>query len=174
MFLKPGELTSYLGINPQGPDSKRSTLKVRIVNAMIDDTKSGTSAIARKCAIYVRCANIEQSAECLEAQERRCREAAANRGWEVSPGCVSLDGVVTGSRTAGRTALGALLAETLRVPCAFDCVLVDNVSRLYRNLQELASFIVALKTHGVDVFVVENLDSDLMSTLSSSGWPWPF
>jgi uncharacterized protein (DUF169 family) len=63
---------------------------------MNDDTKSAKSAIARKCAIYVRCANIEQSAVRLEVQEHRCREAAAISGWEVPPGCVYPDEAVLG------------------------------------------------------------------------------
>jgi len=161
-FLKSDELRPHLGINPQGLDSRRSSLKVRMVNAMIENTESAKSAIARKCAIYVRCASIEQSAERMEAQERRCRKAAANRGWEVSPGCVYRDEGVSGLRPAGRIGLEALLAEALRVPCLFDCVLVDDASRLYRNLNELALFIMPLKMRGVDVFVAGNRGSDLM------------
>ena len=82
-----------------------------------------------RAAIYARFSTDRQDVRSLEDQRHRCEERAADRGWSV----VALfnDAAVSGA-TLKRTGLQELLSAARRGQ--FDVVLVDDLSRLSRDL----------------------------------------
>jgi DNA invertase Pin-like site-specific DNA recombinase len=68
---------------------------------------------------------------------RRCRDFAASQHWGVSEDYVRFDEAKSAASLAGRDALKSLLEDAKRKPTPFDCVLVDDTSRLARYLPDV-------------------------------------
>jgi len=95
-------------------------------------------------AIYARFSTDRQDARSIEDQERRCRRYAEERGWQVVQ--VYEDAAVSGT-TIGRAGLQRLLADAKR----FCRVLVDDLSRLSRDLVDTLTLTRQLSERGVEV-----------------------
>jgi DNA invertase Pin-like site-specific DNA recombinase len=96
----------------------------------------------------------------LVDQERCCRELAEQKGWIVLDDHIYSDEAKSGTSRAGRTGLEAMLAAAQRSPRPFDYLLVDDTSRLARDLLDVLILIQTLKDCGVEVyFVGQGLDS---------------
>jgi site-specific DNA recombinase len=83
----------------------------------------------RRVAIYARFSTDKQDARSIEDQVRRCRAAAAGRGFVVVTEYA--DAAISGSHTV-RANLQRMLADAKRK--AFDSLLIDDLSRLARDL----------------------------------------
>lgn len=84
-----------------------------------------------KVAIYARYSTDKQDARSLDDQFRRCREYAARNGHEVVR--EFSDGAQSGA-SMHRPGLKALLEEAGRRPNEFTTILVDDLSRLSRDV----------------------------------------
>jgi hypothetical protein len=112
----------------------------------------------RRCAIYLRSASGDL--ESFEEQERSCRAAARQLNWIVLDDYVRKERgkFGTSSRELG---VKTLIAEAEKSPQPFDCVLVDDMSRLSRNVGEALELIKDLECHGVGFyFAKEKLSSN--------------
>jgi len=82
-------------------------------------------------SIYARYSTDRQDARSIEDQVRRCRRFADERGWDVA--AEFTDAAQSGASLA-RASLQRLLAAARARNAAFAAVLVDDLSRLSRDL----------------------------------------
>ncbi len=114
----------------------------------------------RLCAIYPRYSSDLQRESSIEDQVRKCRERAAREDWSIAERYTVGDEAVSGESIEGRPALKALLAAAKLRPRPFDCVLVEDTSRLSRNLADQLRMIEIFKFNGVDVVsVMQGIDT---------------
>ena len=107
-----------------------------------------------KAVIYARYSTDRQTESTILDQLRRCREAAAARGWTVSAEFTDegISGAALGNRPGVQAALGALRPG--------DVLLVVDTTRLSRS-QDLAPLLTRLRHRGVRVLgVLDGFDSD--------------
>lgn len=107
-----------------------------------------------RCAIYARFSSDLQRPTSIEDQIRRCTEFAAKQGWIVVEEFVRRDEARSAATVAGRDALNALMAAAKTKPKPFDCLLVDDTSRLARYLPDVLSMNDVLLYHGVFIYAV--------------------
>lgn len=107
-----------------------------------------------KCAIYARFSSDLQRAASIEDQIRRCRDFAAHQGWTVVDEFVRCDEAKSAATLTGREALQSLLTDAKNRPAPFDCLLVDDTSRLARYLPDVLSMNDKLRYHGVFIYAV--------------------
>jgi site-specific DNA recombinase len=124
-----------------------------------------------RCAIYKRSAcEAQQQPGSLADQERHCREAADQHGWMVADEYIREDAGVSGN-TLRRVGLLSLLSNGERTPRPFDVLMVNDASRLGRNITILLEIMRRLEHCGIRLFVVNeplgsfDLDSLQMLTL---------
>src|SRR5690349_13135209 len=111
-----------------------------------------------RCAIYARYSSDLQRETSIEDQVRRCEEFAARNGWTIATKYA--DRAISGAAIANREQLQLMLRDSQRRPQPFDRVLIDDTSRLSRNLPEILTLIEQLKFHDIYVTaVVQGIDS---------------
>src|SRR5580704_969070 len=110
----------------------------------------------RRCAIYARYSSDLQRDSSIVDQHRNCRTFAVGRRptpswdtWPVLDDYVCGDEALSGASLKDRKALQWLIAEAKQKPRPFDCVLIDDTSRLARNQPDQRRIIDILKYHGV-------------------------
>jgi site-specific DNA recombinase len=114
-----------------------------------------------RCAIYARYSSDLQRESSLEDQIRRCREHAERRGWAVLDAYIRCDEAVSAAALHGRRALQSLVADAKGRPRPFDRILVEDTSRLARNIEDALRVIETLRFHGVHVHAVsQDIDSE--------------
>ena len=89
-----------------------------------------------RCAIYARFSSDLQRTTSLEDQIRNCRQFAARMGWQILEEHVYQDAALSGFGVEQRPAYQHLVATALSSPPPFTVVLVDDLSRLSRDLVE--------------------------------------
>lgn len=89
-------------------------------------------------AIYARFSTENQDASSIEQQVYRCREFASRHGHEVV--AVYADAAQSG-RSLHREEMQKLLADASRKPRGFDAVLVDDLSRLSRDMVDTVTVV---------------------------------
>jgi site-specific DNA recombinase len=118
-----------------------------------------------RCAIYARYSSDLQRESSIEDQIRRCREFAERRGWNVVEEFVRHDAAVSGAAIAGRDALTSLVEDAKRKPRPFDRILVDDTSRLARNMGDCLRVVEILQFHSVPISAVsQGIDTEQKST----------
>ena len=96
----------------------------------------------------------------IEDQTRNCREEAERNGWTVLDDYVRSDSAQSGSSLAERLGLISLLEDAKKEPRPFDCLLIDDTSRLGRNLPDVLNLADRFKHYGIFLyFVSQKLDS---------------
>jgi DNA invertase Pin-like site-specific DNA recombinase len=96
----------------------------------------------------------------IEDQLRACREFAESKGWEIPPEHFYTDVAVSGTQRATRTELRKLESAAQRRPRPFDCVLIDDLSRIGRTQTDVSKFAKLMTRYGIKVyFVNQQLDS---------------
>ena len=110
-----------------------------------------------RCAIYARHSTDAQNPRSSDDQARECKRYAEQKGWLVVPGDIFKDEAVSGS-DINRTAYTQMKeAATLR---SFDCILVDDLSRLGRDMAESAAIYRDLTAIGVRIVsVADGIDT---------------
>ena len=108
----------------------------------------------KRCAIYARFSTEMQRATSLDDQIRNCRRFAAQMGWPILDDHVYQDTAVSGFGVEQRPAYQRLVATALAAAPPFTAILVDDLSRLSRDLVETLSLFRRLKRHGVELVAV--------------------
>lgn len=124
--------------------------------------KFATASDNRKirCAIYTRYSSDLQRPTSSEDQIRNCRAAAKHKGWDVLDEYVRSDEEVSGRTLVGRDGLADLMRRAEQNPKPFDCILIDDTSRLGRYLPDVLKESDTLLYHGVFIyFVSDGLDT---------------
>jgi site-specific DNA recombinase len=106
-----------------------------------------------RCAIYARFSSDRQSPTSIDDQVRKCREHAAREKWEVLDGHIYVDQAISGASTV-REGLQKLLAAASHSARQFDCILIDDSSRLTRRLADALNMYERLAFAGVRVIAV--------------------
>lgn len=107
-----------------------------------------------RCAVYARFSSDLQRPTSIEDQVRRCTEFAAKQGWTVVEEFIRYDEARSAATVAGRDALNALMLAAKTKPKPFECLLVDDTSRLARYLPDVLSMNDILLYHGVFIYAV--------------------
>jgi site-specific DNA recombinase len=136
-----------------------------------DDIHGSERALPKpkRCAIYARYSSDMQRESSIEDQIRKCRDYAVKQGWIVVEEYVLYDQAISGAVFDERTSIQRLLtvAEEER-PRPFDVLLIDDTSRLARNVEDQLFTIKRLGFHGVHVVSVsQGLDSSSASARMS-------
>ena len=114
----------------------------------------------RICGSYARYSSDLQRESSIEDQVRKCRERAAAERWTIVEEYVLSDEGISGAALNGRSALQSLLTAAKQNPRPFDCVLIEDTSRLARNLSDQLRIIETFKFYGVDVVsVTQGIDT---------------
>ena len=113
-----------------------------------------------RCALYARYSSDLQRESSVEDQVRKCRAFADLKGWTLLDEYIRTDQEISGAALAGRSALESLLADAKRRPRPFDRILIDDTSRLARNVADALRMVETLKFNGVGVtFVSQGIDT---------------
>jgi site-specific DNA recombinase len=127
-----------------------------------------------RCTFYgfytkkmARCASIED-------QLQTCRKFAEEKGWELMEEHLYTDFELSGTKPTNRIGLQALVAAAEKRPRPFDCVLLEDTSRLGRDYSDVIFFTTLMQRYGIKVcFVSQKMDSSndtflllLLSTFS--------
>ena len=95
-----------------------------------------------------------------EDQIQKCLAYAAANGWIVVEEFVLWDEAVSAASIAGRDALQLLIKGAKSKPRRFDRLLIDDTSKLARNLADSLNLTETLRYYGVSVtFVSQGIDS---------------
>ena len=106
-----------------------------------------------RCAAYARYSSDRQSPASISDQLRKCREFAESQGWEFLEAHVYIDEALAGSG-ADRPGFSKLLEASFSVPKPFDIVLLDDTSRLSRDLGDAMHVFKRLDFRGIRIVAV--------------------
>jgi site-specific DNA recombinase len=110
-----------------------------------------------KCAIYSRYSGDRQSPTSIDDQIRKCREFAQTRGWEVLSDHLYYDRAISGASSARDGLKRMITAANTK---AFECVLVDDSSRISRKLADALNVSEQLRFAGVQIhFISQGYDT---------------
>jgi site-specific DNA recombinase len=113
-----------------------------------------------RCAIYARFSSDRQNPTSISDQIRKCRDYAARQGWIVLDQHVYSDEAIAATSMA-REGLQRLLTATNVSDRMFDCILIDDTSRLTRKLADALNLYEKLTFAGVRLVAVsQGVDSD--------------
>jgi site-specific DNA recombinase len=119
------------------------------------------AATPQRVAIYTRYSSNMQRPASLADQERNCRKYADEKGWTVLDRYVRSDAAKTGKMLRNRHALESLIIEAEHKPRPYDVLIVDEQSRLGRNLKDILGIAEVLKHYGIKlVLVAQGTQSD--------------
>lgn len=114
-----------------------------------------------RTACYARFSSDAQRLTSLADQIRGCREFAQRHGWTWQDEHVYSDAAISGASTEGRTGLQALLIAADSTPPPFDVLLVDDSSRIARDLPDALGVLRRLRFAGIRVlYLSQGIDSD--------------
>jgi site-specific DNA recombinase len=106
-----------------------------------------------RCAIYARFSSDRQSPASVADQIRKCHEYAIRQGWIVLEEHIYSDAAVSGT-SLERDGLQKLLAAATNRSQPFNCILIDDSSRLTRRLADALNLYERLLFAGIRVVAV--------------------
>ena len=86
-----------------------------------------------RAAIYARYSSDLQRPTSIEDQVRQCQRTADLKGWAVLQDYVRSDSEVSGATLHSRDGLTSRIEDARKSARPFDCLLIDDTSRLGRN-----------------------------------------
>jgi site-specific DNA recombinase len=114
-----------------------------------------------RTAVYARFSSDLQRQTSLDDQVRNCEEYARRNGWLWQADQVFTDAGISGASIEGRPGLQSLLAAAAQHLRPFDVLLVDDSSRVSRDLADALRIVQRLKFAGVRViYISQGIDSD--------------
>lgn len=114
-----------------------------------------------RVAVYARFSSDMQRATSIDDQVASCRRYAKERGWTVLEDRIYADAAASGASIEGRPGLQALLRASALLPTPFDVVLVDDSSRVARDLPDALRVLQRLRFLGARViYASQGIDSD--------------
>jgi site-specific DNA recombinase len=103
-----------------------------------------------RCAIYARYSSDLQRPASIEDQNRKCTEEChRHECWTIVEDWVVADRAQSGASLDGRDALNALKEAAKGSPRPYDCVIIDDTSRLGRNLGDVLKLADTFQHYGV-------------------------
>jgi site-specific DNA recombinase len=112
-----------------------------------------------RCAAYARYSTDRQNPLSTEDQLAKCRQFAADRGWQFLEDFVFTDEEISGA-TLDRPGLLLLLAAAESKPPLFDGLLIEDASRLSRKQADVLNLCERLSFAGVKIFFIsQGIDS---------------
>ena len=112
-----------------------------------------------RVGIYSRFSSDMQRQASIEDQIRTCTECSHQKEWIIDPTFVRSDAGLSGATLATRSALISLIND-VEQHRSFDGLVIDDTSRLGRNLGDVLQICALLKFHEVFLyFVNQELDS---------------
>lgn len=112
-----------------------------------------------RAAAYARFSTDLQRATSIEDQVATARRYAAAHGWSFLEDHVYADAAISGV-SLQRPGIQALVAAAAQRPRPFDVLLVDDSSRVSRDLADAVRLLQELKFAGVRViYISQNIDS---------------
>ncbi len=112
-----------------------------------------------RCACYTRFSTDKQTPISAEDQIRKCREFAEAKGWTLLEPHLYADEAISGAGS-DREGLKHLIAAAKSQPRPFDVILVDDTSRLSRNVGDASRIREELGFVGVRIIAVsQGIDS---------------
>ncbi len=113
-----------------------------------------------RCAAYARYSSDRQSPASIQDQLRKCREFAEQKNWIFLDEHIYTDEAISGAGS-DRPAFQRLIQVATVRSLPFDVLLVDDTSRIGRNIAETARFWEQLKFQGIRVVAVsQGIDSE--------------
>src|SRR5688500_6778153 len=113
-----------------------------------------------RTACYARFSSDLQRETSIDDQVRECRDYAERQGWQWQPGQVFFDRGISGKSIEGRPGLQGMLEAAQRNTRPFDVLLVDDSSRISRDLADALRVLQRLQFAGVRViYISQNIDS---------------
>ena len=113
-----------------------------------------------RCACYARFSSDRQSPTSISDQLRKCREYAKHQCWTVLEEHIYTDQAVSGAALE-RSGLKELLLAATSEGHPFDCILIDDSSRLTRKLADALNLYERLTFAGIRVVAVsQGVDTD--------------
>jgi DNA invertase Pin-like site-specific DNA recombinase len=122
---------------------------------MEDSKNMFDTEIKTKCGMYARYSSKNQRESSIEDQLRNCRDKAQMRNMEVLEEYIYTDKAKSGRKTAGRDEFMRMMSiiESSGIP-PIDYLLIDDTSRIARNLGEALKIFAKLQRKGVKVWSV--------------------
>ncbi|MBU2742962.1 recombinase family protein [Acidithiobacillus thiooxidans] len=110
-------------------------------------------------AIYARYSTDNQRETSIDDQIRRCKEFAERHNYTVPDNLIFSDSAISGSsaKTAQRVGYAQLLAAWMAGQ--FQCLIVDELSRLSRSIAEISRLNDRITKTGVRLLTVDGKDS---------------
>ena len=116
---------------------------------------------AMRVAIYARYSSDLQRETSIDDQVAVASRYADEQGWTVLDECVYTDAGISGSSLGGRPGVLALLDAAAQQPRPFDALLVDDSSRVARDLRDALHVMRTLTFHGVrTIYISQQIDSN--------------
>jgi DNA invertase Pin-like site-specific DNA recombinase len=123
-------------------------------------TYAGDEPEMIRCAIYTRYSSEQQRKTSTEDQIRNCKAFAHKKGWAVLEEFIRSDEELTGRTIVGRKGLADLIRLAKQRTKMFECILIDDTSRLGRYLPDVMRECDRLNFYGVFIyFVSDGLDT---------------
>jgi DNA invertase Pin-like site-specific DNA recombinase len=121
----------------------------------------GTESTSVRVACYAPYSSDLQRETSIEDQLAVARRYAEERGWKVLKDHIYTDAAVSGASINGRAGVQRLLSAAAQQPRPFDVVLVDDSSRISRDIPDAIRVMQQLKFHGIRViYVSQGIDSE--------------
>jgi site-specific DNA recombinase len=118
---------------------------------------------AMRAACYARFSSDLQRATSIEDQISTARRYAAEQGWQFDESHTFTDAAVSGA-SLDRPGIQALRSVAAGRPLPFDVLLVDDSSRVSRDIADAIRLLQELKFAGVRViYISQHIDSALES-----------
>ena len=116
---------------------------------------------AMRCGCYARFSSDLQRATSIDDQLAVARRHADHLGWAILGPHIYTDQGVSGISIEGRPGIQALLAAAQTTPRPFDVLLVDDSSRVARDLRDALHVMRVLKFAGIrTIYISQQIDSD--------------
>jgi DNA invertase Pin-like site-specific DNA recombinase len=114
-----------------------------------------------RAAIYARYSSDLQRETSLEDQIAVAKRYATERKWTVLKDHIYTDAGISGASIQNRPSVQRLLAAAAQQPKPFDVLLVDDSSRIARDIADAIRVMQTLKFLGVRViYISQGIDSD--------------
>jgi site-specific DNA recombinase len=114
-----------------------------------------------RAAIYARYSSDLQRDTSLEDQIAVAKRHATERKWTVLKDHIYTDAGISGASIQNRPSVQRLLADAARQPKAFDVLLVDDSSRIARDIPDAIRVMQQLKFLGIRViYISQGIDSE--------------
>lgn len=114
-----------------------------------------------RTACYARFSSDLQRDVSIDDQVRDCREYAERRGWTWCEDQIYTDVAISAATLDGRAGVRALMAAAAAPARPFDVLLVDDSSRVARDLPDALRTLQLLKFYGVRViYISQGIDSE--------------